>query len=124
MHAHSAMLDIERTLVRAVKPGMTGGQLYDLAVHRADSLGYGEWFMGAESPRITFVGHGVGLELDELPVLAKGQSMPLVPGMVIALEPKAVIPDTGVAGIENTHRVTTDGIEPLTLLNGEIIEIG
>jgi len=123
IRAHAAMCEIESTLLAETRPGVTGGQLYDLAVARADALGYGRWFLGAEAPRITFVGHGVGLELDELPVLAKGQRTPLVPGMVIAVEPKAVIPGIGVVGVENTHQVTAHGIEPLTRLPSTIIEI-
>jgi Xaa-Pro aminopeptidase len=55
----------------------------------------------------------VGLELDEYPILAKGQSMPLKAGMTIALEPKAIFPGKGVVGIENTHVVTDKGLEQL-----------
>jgi Xaa-Pro aminopeptidase len=69
--------------------------------------------MGVGKERIRFVGHGVGLELDEFPFLNAGQTMLLQEGMVIALEPKVVFPGKGVVGIENTHVVTRDGLEQL-----------
>jgi len=67
-----------------------------------------------------FFGHGVGIELDEYPFLAKGQKIPLQANMVIALEPKLVFPGKGVVGIENTHVVRPDGLQPLTSYSDEI----
>jgi len=69
--------------------------------------------MGVGKERIRFVGHGVGLELDEFPFPEPGQTMLLQEGMVIALEPKVVLPGKGVVGIENTHVVTRDGLEQI-----------
>ncbi|MFW6080808.1 MAG: M24 family metallopeptidase, partial [Desulfosalsimonas sp.] len=62
----------------------------------------------------------IGLELDEFPFLARGQKMPLEAGMIIALEPKVIIPGKGVVGIENTHVVTENGLEQLGKYNEEI----
>lgn len=71
--------------------------------------------MGYPEP-VTFIGHGLGLELDELPVLAAGFGTPLQEGMVFALEPKFVFPE-GAVGIENTFVTTARGIENLTLFD-------
>jgi Xaa-Pro aminopeptidase len=79
--------------------------------------------MGVGKERIRFVGHGVGLELDEFPFLSAGQDLPLQAGMVIALEPKAIFPGKGVVGIENTHVVTQDGLEQLGRYPDEITTI-
>ena len=76
--------------------------------------------MGCDDQRVRFVGHGVGLEIDEYPFIAQGQSLLLKEGMVIALEPKAIIPGKGVVGIENTHVVTQDGLRQLTTLEEQI----
>jgi Xaa-Pro aminopeptidase len=111
--AHEAMLQIQDRIKKEAKPGVSAGQLYDLAVHIAAKAGYAENFMGAEAQRIRFIGHGVGLELDEYPFLAKGQEMPLRENMVIALEPKLIFPGKGVVGIENTHVVTPNGLNQL-----------
>ena len=77
--------------------------------------------MGHGEDKAAFVGHGVGLELDELPVLADRQNYPLQEGMVFALEPKMVIPGTGVAGVENTILVTPNGLEKITTYPEDII---
>lgn len=114
VEAHGAMLAVQEAVKKAGRPGVPAGDLYALAVDTAGKLGYGEWFMGTAERRIRFVGHGVGLELDEYPFLAEGQRMPLEAGMVVALEPKLVIPGRGVVGIENTHLVTENGFEQLT----------
>ncbi len=111
--AHDAMLDLQQRIRSAARPGVAGGYLYDLAVELAARAGYGENFMGVGPRRIRFIGHGVGIELDELPLLAKGQEAALQENMVIALEPKLIFPGKGVVGIENTHVVTEAGLKPL-----------
>jgi Xaa-Pro dipeptidase len=111
--AHGVMLAIQEHLKTAAKPGIPVGHLYDLGLKRATEAGYENHFMGAESNRIKFIGHGVGLELDEYPILAKVQETPLAENMVIALEPKLIFPGKGVVGIENTHVVTPDGLKQL-----------
>jgi Xaa-Pro aminopeptidase len=118
---HKAMLEIQEVVGAAAKPSVTGGELYDLAVSMASEMGYGEHFMGYGDERINFVGHGVGLELDEYPFLARGQDMALEKGMIIALEPKLVYPGLGVVGIENTNLVTDDGLESLTFPEENIV---
>ena len=79
--------------------------------------------MGVGEQRIRFVGHGVGLELDEFPFLAQGQNLPLEEGMVIALEPKLIFPERGVVGVENTHVVTAHGLEQLAQFQDTVITV-
>ncbi|MFH1984084.1 MAG: Xaa-Pro peptidase family protein [Pseudomonadota bacterium] len=117
---HEAMCRIQERLARECLPGVTGGEIYSMAVQMAADAGYGDHFMGNGNDRVAFVGHGIGLELDEYPFIAQGQSMPLAEDMVIALEPKLIIPGTGVVGIENTHLVTTTGLRRLTWHPDEI----
>jgi Xaa-Pro aminopeptidase len=69
--------------------------------------------MGAGSNQVRFVGHGVGLELDELPVIAPRFDTPLEAGMVLAIEPKVFFPGIGGAGVENTYIITAAGFEKL-----------
>ena len=70
--------------------------------------------MGAAPAQVSFVGHGIGLEVDELPVLGRGSDRPLVAGNVIAVEPKIRFADRGAVGIEDTCLVTDDGLQLLT----------
>lgn len=120
MRAHAAMLQLQEQLKAAAKPGTPAGDLYRMALEAATEAGYGDHFMGVGEQRIRFVGHGVGLELDEFPFLAQGQALPLQSGMTIALEPKLIFPGAGVVGIENTHVVTPDGMEQLTHFDQEV----
>ena len=124
IRAHGAMLSIQAAIIREAKPGIAAGWIYEMAIELARDAGYSENFMGAgDDQRIRFVGHGVGLELDEYPFLAAGQKMLLQEGMVIALEPKLIFPERGVVGIENTHLVTPDGLQQLTVFDENIIVV-
>ena len=88
----------------------------------AADAGLDEHFMGAGPQRVRFLGHGVGMEIDELPVLAPGFDEPLEEGNVIAVEPKFVFPGRGAVGIENMYAVTADGFETMTTAPEELIE--
>ena len=70
-----------------------------------------------------FIGHGIGLEINEAPVLAPRIKQELEPGMVFALEPKIVIPGVGPVGIENSWVVTSEGVEKLTNAPETIIDL-
>ncbi len=118
--AHSAMVALQGRIMAMAQPGTASGAVYDFALEQADAAGYGRHFMGTGEERIRFVGHGVGLELDEFPFLNAGQSLPLKEGMVIALEPKLVFPGKGAVGIENTHLVTAGGLERLGSFPDEV----
>jgi Xaa-Pro aminopeptidase len=120
MAAHDAMLDIQESIKKLAKTGAVTGDLYETMVNLAAQKGYADHFMGEGERRIRFSGHGVGLELDEFPFIAKGQKLLLEKGMIIALEPKTIFKDRGVVGIENTHLVTDDGLEPLAKFPDEI----
>jgi len=123
MQAHAAMLTVQQTIKKEAKAGITSGDIYNMTRECAKQLGYGDNFMGVGKERIRFVGHGLGLELDEYPFLAEGQQMKLTPGMTLALEPKVIFPGQGVVGIENTHLVTECGLEQLTHYQEEIVVV-
>lgn len=113
--AHGAMLEIQEAVKQQAVPGTLTGDLYETMMTMADDKGYADGFMGAADPKIRFTGHGLGIELDEFPFIAKGQILALETGMIIALEPKVIFPGKGVVGIENTLLVTETGLESLTL---------
>ena len=121
--AHESMLAVQEVIKKAARPGVPAGKIYELATAMADEQGLGDYFMGADDQRVRFVGHGIGLELDEFPFFAKGQKLRLEAGMVVAIEPKVVIAGKGVVGIENTHVVEADGLHQLTVFNEAITSI-
>ncbi|THB70366.1 MAG: aminopeptidase P family protein [Desulfobulbaceae bacterium] len=118
--AHEAMLEIQERTMKAAVPGVRSGDLYEQMLQSAEEKGFGPQFMGDGERKIRFTGHGIGLELDEYPFIAKGQQMTLAEGMIIALEPKAIFAGKGVVGIENTHVVTSQGLEPLGQISDRI----
>ena len=120
MRAHEAMLMIQEETKKQALPGIASGDIYAMMVAMAEDMGYGEFFMGVGDRKIRFTGHGVGLELDEFPFLAKGQKLLLESGMVIALEPKVILPGKGVVGIENTMLLTDTGLECLSTFDDHI----
>ncbi len=105
---------IEDAVAAEARPGVEAGRLFDLAREVADRSPFGPHFLGYPDP-VQFVGHGIGLEVDEPPFLARGSRTRLEEGMVFALEPKFVFPGAGVVGIENTYRVVRNGVERITL---------
>ncbi|MFO7885276.1 MAG: Xaa-Pro peptidase family protein [Desulfobacteraceae bacterium] len=113
LKAHEAMLEIQETAKTKGCIGMPAGELYDILIKKAEEKGYSDIFMGVGDRKIRFIGHGIGLELDEFPFIAKGQTLPLEKNMVFALEPKVIMPGKGVVGIENTFAVTEKGLDPL-----------
>jgi len=104
-------------------PGTICEELYKSAFDDAKASGLFAYYMGYGSDQVSFLGHGIGLEIDELPILAKGFMTPLSEGMVIAIEPKFTFPGLGVVGIENTYAITKDGYEKLTISREGIIRI-
>ena len=114
---------IADAVVSAAAPGVLWSALWDVATVTARDLGVTDRFMGPEGEQVRFVGHGIGLEVDEYPFLAPRLDFPLEPGMVFALEPKVFHPGTGITGIEDTYLVTEDGLERLTVTEREIIRV-
>jgi Xaa-Pro aminopeptidase len=113
LRAYDALQEIEVILLNAIRPGVVAEDLYQLARRQAERLGYQDSFLGPAGQQVSYVGHGVGLEIDEFPFLASGHRYPLEEGMTAALELKIVL-EQGAVGLENTIIVTPAGAEKLT----------
>lgn len=118
--AQECSREILRTLEKEVRPGMEICELYFRAFGIAEKAGLQDFFMGHRQ-KSNFIGHGVGIELNEQPPVAPRCKVPVQESMTLALEPKFVIPGTGAVGVENTYVVRTDGLECLTPFQEEII---
>ncbi len=103
--AYDVCRQVHQMLDTHLRAGGTVAQVTQAAFGLAEEAGLSEHFMGYGPDRVKFLGHGVGLELDELPVLLASSSQALVAGMVIAVEPKFVFPGQGAVGLENTYLV-------------------
>lgn len=120
--AHQVSIEMHNAIMDMSGPGTACADLYNTAMEIAKKNKLEAYFMGTKQ-QAKFVGHGVGLEINELPVLAPRSKEIFVPNTVFAFEPKFVIPQVGAAGIENTYLITDTGIEKLTVLEEEIIEL-
>ena len=102
----------------AVRPGITGRELYDATCDLFEADGWAtQRTTGAEAGPDGFqhsLGHGVGLEVHEAPPLGLAGHNPLVPGDVVAIEPGLNDSQVGVAIFEDLVLVTEDGHEVLT----------
>ncbi|HEY4789631.1 MAG TPA: M24 family peptidase, partial [Bacteroidales bacterium] len=110
---HQKCVDIQNRIAQMMKPGAIPSQIYE-TIMSSLSPEFLQNFMGYGNRQVKFLGHGIGLTIDELPVIAQGFDEPLQEGMVFAVEPKKGIKDTGMVGIENTFMVTSEGGQCIT----------
>ncbi|SHF99917.1 M24 family metallopeptidase [Dysgonomonas macrotermitis] len=120
--AHAVSGEIHQTIVSQAKPGIACADLYNIAMDIVNRNGLDAYFMGTRQ-QAKFIGHGVGLEINEPPVLTPRSKELLETNIVFALEPKFVIPEVGAVGYENTYLVTDNGLENLTVLEENIIDL-
>ncbi|MCU0594968.1 MAG: Xaa-Pro peptidase family protein [Desulfobacterota bacterium] len=121
--AYKACREIHDAVLADTRPGADCERLFFRTVELARDLGYEDSYLGPPGLQTKFIAHGIGLELNEYPFIAQGQSYPLEQGMTFAVEPKIVFPGEGSVGIENTVLVTETGCEILTPIDMEIIEV-
>jgi len=101
--AYEMARQVEEKIRVALVPGRVAGEIYEeILLWVRENTPFEKNFMGYDTSQVRFVGHGVGLELDELPTISKGSKEILKTGMVVAIEPKFVFPGLGVVGIEDT----------------------
>jgi Xaa-Pro dipeptidase len=112
VQAHEACRAVLKKALGLLKPGVTAGEVYDQAMSDLpDCLSRN--FMGYKES-VKFLGHGVGLHIDEAPIIMSNNKAPLLENMVIALEPKCGIEGVGMVGVEETYLVTASGPKCLT----------
>ena len=121
--AHECSCHIHLRLAREAKPGVSCSHLYNLALEMAAENGYSDFFMGYGEGQVQFVGHGIGLEIDEYPVISPRYDGILEEGMVFALEPMFVLPQEGIVGLEDDYLVTSNGLQRLTHTEQAVIYI-
>lgn len=120
--AHQLSIEIHEMLISRARVGVPTADIYNESIEMVNRASLSEYFMGY-TQQVGFVGHGVGLEVNEGPVMAPRSREIFEEGNVIALEPKFVIPGVGAVGIENTYVITDSGIEKLTLHEEAIVAL-
>lgn len=120
--SHNCSIRILRELEKMSLPGIPVADLYNRAIQIVEEEGLKEYFMGHRS-QVGFIGHGVGIELNEPPVIMAKSKDKLQENMTLAIEPKFVIPGVGATGVENTYIVTANGLENITKFPEELKEL-
>jgi Xaa-Pro aminopeptidase len=114
--AHQISIEMNQWVEENVKPGMPCSEIYNKSIDFVQKNRLKEYFMGTMQ-QAKFVGHGVGLEINELPVLSSRSKDIMQPNIAFAYEPKFVLPGIGAVGIENTFVIKEAGNEKLTFLD-------
>ncbi len=121
-YAHNVSIEMQQILAEMAKPGVPCEDVYLKSLQVAKKHNLEDCFMGI-GQQAKFVGHGVGLVINELPVLCDRNKELLCENMTIALEPKFIIKGVGAVGTENTYVVKNNGMEKITFAPEEIIEL-
>ena len=109
MDASFATIEIHDAILEAAKPGIPINALFETSVARAKALGYEETYLGPPGYKVTFVGHGIGLDLVEQPIISAKNKAPLEPGMTLCIEPKINFINEFGVGIESAFTITETG---------------
>lgn len=122
LREHRSCIEIEKRTAALLTPGALPSDIYKTVMSEL-SDDFKRNFMGFGARRARFLGHGIGLQVDEIPVIAEGFNDPIEENMAIAVEPKKGIKDIGLVGVEDTYIVTNDGALCITGGGADIIEV-
>jgi len=111
-------------LIGTIRPGMRGCDVYRLAKQKADGMGRSAEFMSFGKGRSSRIfGHGIGLELNEPPILSGSDSSLIPEGCVIALDMHMMIEGGEIVKLEDMIHVGNNGNEILTKTPRRLFEV-
>jgi Xaa-Pro aminopeptidase len=114
--AYEAVRESQQAAINAVRPGVPAGRVDEAARKVLQKAGLARYFTHS-------TGHGVGLEIHEVPRVADGQREILQPGMVITVEPGVYFPGKWGVRIEDMVAVTASGCEVLTPTSKDFLAV-
>jgi Xaa-Pro aminopeptidase len=120
MQASQIAIEIHNLVLEKASPGVALDELFEYSVKIAESRGIAESYLGAAGHKVSFIGHGIGLEIVEPQYIARNKKEILQPGMTFALEPKMVFVDEFAAGVESVFVVTHKGARLITKIPVEV----
>ncbi len=123
IRAYEVCKEIEHAVLERALQGTAASELFRYSQELAESSGFGPYYLGYEQHKVNFLGHGIGIELSELPFLAPRHDYPLEEGMTFAIEPKMVFPGKGACGIEDTVLIEKTGYRILSDVDDHIAVI-
>jgi len=123
VRAYEVSRDIERKVLDRAVEGAPASELFHYSVELAKDAGFARYYLGYNGHKVNFLGHGIGVELSELPYLAPRHDYPLEEGMTFAIEPKMVFPKGGASGIEDTVLLEKTGYRILSDVDDRIVVV-
>jgi Xaa-Pro aminopeptidase len=123
LKAHNFCIDLQDQVAKLLRLGTLPSEIWNHCLAKVERSEWSDGFMGLGENKVFFIGHGIGLAIDEYPALASGFDLPLEEGMTLAVEPKIGITGFGMVGVENTFEVTIAGGKCLTGEDFDIITI-
>jgi Xaa-Pro dipeptidase len=122
---YQGVKEIADRMIKVLKPGIRCSHAYEVALGFADELHLEPFFMrlGKNHSRIPFIGHGVGLELNEPPMLGESSNETIEEGMIFALEMGMTNEPGEVVKLEDTLVMTSEGAELLTITPRDLHEV-
>jgi Xaa-Pro aminopeptidase len=123
VRAYEVSREIQYKVLDRAVLGSTAEELFRYSKELAEEAGFGAYYLGYDNHKVNFLGHGIGIELSELPFLAPRHDYPLEEGMTVAIEPKMVIPKRGACGIEDTVVLEKGGYRILSDVDDRIIVV-
>jgi Xaa-Pro aminopeptidase len=120
MQTSQAAIDIHNRIIERARPGTTVGELFDLSVQLTENTGFADSFLGVHGHKVSFIGHGIGLEIIEPYIIARNRNDQLESGMTFALEPKFVRENEFTAGIESVFVVTETGARLISKIPDDV----
>ena len=122
--AHEVAREIIEETMSFAKEGVNAPEIFRKALYRAKREKLEEYFMGYGEGKVGFIGHGLGLEINELPVITPRHDVVLKEGMVFAFEPKFIFPNEGAIGIEVDFIVRQNYLERVTDTPIDVVQVG
>ena len=113
--------EIEKYILNNLRENVSANAIFDISIEKAKSLNVYNEFLGIGKNKKRFIGHGVGLETSEIPLVAKNSKHTITDRMTIAIEPKFVVPGFGIIGIENTIVLNSGTCQKLTTIPETIL---
>lgn len=104
-----AVLRMHKNAAGIMRPGVRAGDIYEEMRRTAVEAGYGDYFKPGG-----FVGHNIGVTLDDYPLIKPDEPTPLEKNMVMNIDPKLFVPGVGGARVEDSYLITEDGAKRLT----------
>lgn len=117
------LVELHLSVVERIKPGITGSEIYNHALEYAKEMKLENCFMGVGKDRGDYIGHSIGLELDEWPVIGPHMTDPFEENEIITIEPKFMVPGLGAVMVEDDILITKNGNEIIGTVGHDLFEI-